>query len=77
MAHFVRVVISSIAIKIKSFCRTFFKKFVGFRGNAPDGIFKGKALKLPEIIQNLRKQILSMITNNFFSQIDVGNTSFA
>ena len=50
---------------------------MGFRGNAPDGIFKGKALKLPEIIQNLRKQILSMITNNFFSQIDVGNTSFA
>ena len=34
---------------IKSFCRTFFKKFVGFRGKAPDGIFKGEALKLLKI----------------------------
>ena len=44
----------------KSFFRTFFKKFVGFSGNAPDGIFKGKALKFPKKIQNLRKQILTI-----------------
>ncbi len=44
-----------VAMTIKSFCRTFFKKFVGSRGKAPCGIFKGEALKLK---QNLRKQIL-------------------
>ncbi|MBQ7522484.1 MAG: hypothetical protein IJU14_06360, partial [Clostridia bacterium] len=28
----------------KSFCQTFFKKFVGLRGKAPHGILKGNAL---------------------------------
>ncbi len=49
---------------MKSFCRTFFKKFVGSRGKAPRGIFKGNALKLPKRIQNLRKQILTSIMYN-------------
>ena len=49
---------------MKSFCRTFFKKFVGSRGKAPRGIFKGNALKLPKKIQNLRKQILTSIMYN-------------
>ena len=50
------------AVTMKSFCRTFFKKFVGSRGKAPRGMFKGNALKLPKKIQNLRKQILTIIT---------------
>ncbi len=54
------MIIRLSAVTIKSFCRTFFKKFVGSRGETPCGIFKGEALKLPEKIQNLRKQILTV-----------------
>ena len=31
-------------VSLESFCRTFFKKFVGLRGNAPHRIVKGEAL---------------------------------
>ena len=32
-------------VSLESFCRTFEGKFVGLRGKAPHGIFKGKALE--------------------------------
>ena len=39
-------------VSLESFCQTFFKKFVGLRGNAPHGIFKGEALKLTDTFPN-------------------------